>query len=105
MFERLVAFLAPSLVCAVAIALVPPAEAQIGTDVNAASFQYTSLAPGTIVTIVGGGLTATTAAVTDPSHPPTTLGGTTVTIGGTAAGLFYVSPTQINAVVPASLAA
>lgn len=77
-------------------------QAQTVTVVNAASFTASAVAPGSIVTIFGAGMSATTAAVTDPAHPPTTLGGTSVTIGGTAAGLFYVSPGQINAVVPAT---
>ena len=35
---------------------------------------------------------------------PVTLGGTTVTFNGVPAALLYVSPTQINALVPASVA-
>ncbi|HXJ39969.1 MAG TPA: hypothetical protein VNH18_11895, partial [Bryobacteraceae bacterium] len=83
----------------------PAMEAQTFTVVNAAAFQGTSVAPGSIVTIFGTAMTNTRASVTDPAHPPTSLGGTTVTIGGKAASLFYVSPAQINAVVAADVAA
>ncbi len=79
-------------------------QAQTTTVVNAASFTPSAVAPGSIVTIFGSKLTTVTAAVTDPAHPPTTLGGTGVQIGGAAAGLFFVSPGQINAVVPATAA-
>ena len=80
------------------------AQAQSLRVVNAASYNSTSVAPGSIVTIFGTGLATGTAAVADPAQPPTTLGGTTVSIGGKAAALFYVSPTQINAVVAATTA-
>src|SRR5690348_693320 len=70
--------------------------------VNAASLSEVSVAPGTIVTIFGKQLTRGVAAAEDAKTPPTTLGGVTVTIGGKAAALFYVSPTQINAVVDAA---
>lgn len=67
--------------------------------VNAASLTSVSVAPGSIVTIFGTNLTTGAAAATNVQSPPTSLGGVTVTIGGAAAALFYVSPTQINAVV------
>src|SRR5579872_2681146 len=64
--------------------------------VNAASLSAVSIAPGSIATIKGNNLTTGVTVATDPLHPPTTLGGVTVTIGGTSAALFYVSQTQIN---------
>jgi uncharacterized protein (TIGR03437 family) len=67
--------------------------------VNAASLAAVSVAPGSIITIFGTNLTSGVAFANDVQHPPTSLGGVTVTIGGTAAALFYASPTQINAVV------
>jgi uncharacterized protein (TIGR03437 family) len=67
--------------------------------VNAASLSAVSISPGSIVTIFGTQLTTGVAYATDAKTPPTTLGGVSVTIGGSAAALFYVSPTQINAVV------
>jgi uncharacterized protein (TIGR03437 family) len=67
--------------------------------VNAASFTpfTTGLAPGQLISLFGTGLG--TGVVQDATFP-TTLGGTTVTIDGRAAPLYYVSPTQINAIVP-----
>src|SRR5215471_11275698 len=67
--------------------------------VNAASLSSVSVAPGSIITIFGKQLTTGVAFANDVLNPPTTLGGTTVTINGSAAPLFFVSPTQINAVV------
>lgn len=64
--------------------------------VNAASLSAVSIAPGSIATIKGNNLTTGVTSTADALHPPTTLGGVSVTIGGTAAALFYVSPTQIN---------
>lgn len=90
-----------SLTCS----LVTEAGAQPLHVVNAASFSGNSVAPGSIVTIFGSNLTNSTASVTDPANPPVTLAGTSVEIGGTAAMLFFVSPTQINAVVSATVAA
>jgi uncharacterized protein (TIGR03437 family) len=67
--------------------------------VNAASLSSVSVAPGSIITIFGTNLTNGIAVANNVQSPPTSLGGVTVTIGGTSAALFYVSPTQINAVV------
>ena len=65
--------------------------------VNAASFlEDTSLAPGSIISILGSNLANTTTAATDPAHLPTTLGGVTVKIGNVSLPLFYVSPRQVN---------
>lgn len=64
--------------------------------VNAASLSAVSIAPGSIATIKGTNLTTGVAFADDAQHPPTSLGGVTVTIGGKSAALFYVSPTQIN---------
>jgi uncharacterized protein (TIGR03437 family) len=67
--------------------------------VNAASLAAVPVAPGSIVTIFGTKLANGVAFAGDVQKPPATLGGVSVTIGGAAASLFYVSPTQINAVV------
>jgi uncharacterized protein (TIGR03437 family) len=67
--------------------------------VNAASLSAVSISPGSIVSIFGTQLTHGVAFATNVQTPATSLDGVTVTIGGTAAALFYVSPTQINAVV------
>ncbi|MGH9660523.1 MAG: IPT/TIG domain-containing protein, partial [Bryobacteraceae bacterium] len=77
---------------------VSSAVAQIASVTNAASFvQNTTLTPGSIITIKGTSLTNSTAQAPNPSLPPKTLAGVTLTIGGVASSIFYVSPTQINA--------
>src|SRR5260370_25508563 len=75
------------------------APAQNLRIVNAASLAATSVAPGSIITIFGTKLTTGVSVATDAQKPPVKLGNVTVSIGGTPAALFYVSPTQINAVV------
>jgi uncharacterized protein (TIGR03437 family) len=71
----------------------------ISNIVNAASYQPTQGASGSIASIMGANLAATTA--TAGAVPlPFELGGTTVTVEGHAVPLFYVSPTQINFQVP-----
>jgi len=68
--------------------------------VNSASFQAGApLAPGAIVSLFGANLAASTQ---QPSALPlpTVLGGVSVSFGGAAAPLFFVSPGQINAQVP-----
>ncbi len=67
--------------------------------VNSASLSAASVAPGSIITIFGSKLAAGVAFATDVQNPPPSLGGATVSVGGSPAGLFYVSPTQINAVL------
>ncbi len=67
--------------------------------VNAASYQATLNKLGVVATIFGSNLAPGTAGAT--GYPlPTHLGGTTVAVGGAAAPLLYVSPTQINFQVP-----
>ncbi len=70
-----------------------------GGIVNAASFTSQPVAGGTIAAIFGSNLAAVTAqAATLPL--PTTLGDVTVRVDGIAAPLFFVSPFQINFLVP-----
>ena len=77
---------------------------------NGATFQST-LAANTYVTVKGQGLSTDTvgriwtgADFTSNSNGtltmPTSLDGTSVTVAGTAAYLYYVSPTQINIITP-----
>ncbi|MDP8982937.1 MAG: hypothetical protein M3O35_20360 [Acidobacteriota bacterium] len=76
--------------------------------VNAADSQG-GLAPNTIVTIYGTGLAFTTRAITAddikegmlPTVLPNT--GVRVSVGGILANIYYVSPGQINLLVPALL--
>ncbi len=77
--------------------LIPPG-ARIGGVVNAASLAG-AFAPGSIVSVFGSNLAATTDSAS--GYPlPLTLGGATVAFGGIVAPLFYASPSQINAQVP-----
>lgn len=78
--------------------------------VNAASNQAGPLSPNSIATIYGVGLAYGTASFKPPGTGPVTLLptdlsnlGVIVTVGGVSAGLFYVSPKQINFLVPSVL--
>ena len=70
--------------------------------VNGASFK-SPVAPGSIVSIFGSNLGATESARQLPL--PSMLGGVCVTANQSSVPLFYTSPTQINAQIPAELAA
>uniref|UniRef100_Q02AS0 IPT/TIG domain-containing protein n=1 Tax=Solibacter usitatus (strain Ellin6076) TaxID=234267 RepID=Q02AS0_SOLUE len=72
--------------------------------VNSASYAAAS-SPDALATIFGSSLAATTAtAVLDAAgNLPTDLAGTRVEIAGVAAPLIYISPAQINLVVPAAI--
>ena len=79
------------------------ASAQITKVTNAASFgSSTSLAPGTIISIFGTNFATGVSTTPSALNPPLTLGGASVNVGGVAAGMFFVSPTQINAVLSKS---
>jgi uncharacterized protein (TIGR03437 family) len=71
---------------------------------NAASFApiTNSVAPGEYVTIYGVGLSSTTQSAQSAPFP-TTLGKTQVTVNGRPAPLDFVSPTQINLLIPFEL--
>ncbi|HKD06266.1 MAG TPA: IPT/TIG domain-containing protein [Bryobacteraceae bacterium] len=84
---------------ALLLASLSSASAQITKVVNAASQQPGAFAPGTIVTIFGTNLANKTAVTPGTATPPTTVGGVTVTVGNVPAPIYFVSPTQINAVV------
>jgi len=79
--------------------------------VNAADNQSGQLAANTIATVYGTNLSYATAAISSSDIPngvlPIVLGDdeTQIIIGGTAANLYYVSPTQINFLVPPHLLA
>lgn len=86
----------------------PSAPARAATNVSAASYDGAALAPASIVSVFGIELaTATRVAAVTPL--PTTLGGTTVKIKDSLnverpAQLFFVSPSQINYLLPAECA-
>jgi uncharacterized protein (TIGR03437 family) len=80
------------------------AHAHTITLMSAASYQQNAaISPGAIIAIKGTGMANVTMSAPDPTHPPTTLGNVTLTINGVPCGLYYVSPTQINAVLDASV--
>jgi uncharacterized protein (TIGR03437 family) len=75
--------------------------------VNAATEMPGPLAPNTIATVYGTNLSWQTYAVTSADinggSLPQTVQGVTVFVGGLEASLYYVSPTQINFLVPYEL--
>lgn len=78
---------------------------QVGplTTVDAGSYGYL-VAPDSIAVAFGSNL-ATGAYSASTLPLPTSLGGTQITVNGTAAQVFYVSPNQVNFVMPAGTAA
>ena len=83
----------------------PPSVQTTGVQ-NAASFSAT-IAPNTWVSIIGGALSPTTRSwqTSDflQNKLPTQLDGVSVTVNGESAFVSYVSPTQINFLVPADV--
>lgn len=77
--------------------------------VQAATQAVEALAPNAIATIYGANLSFTTQALTAADlvkgTVPTTLGGVTVYVNGIQSSLFYVSPAQINFLVPYEITA
>ncbi len=73
---------------------VGPAGVTIQAIVNAASYQSGALAPGSYVALFGSDLTGISGTVTNPI----------VTFNGLTASVIYVSATQLNLIIPTSLA-
>jgi len=88
--------------CLIAAAALFPGAPVVTNVLNGASYGGV-LAPGTWAAIFGTGL-ATSAATATSVPLATTLGSVMVTFGGVAAPLYYVSPNQINAVIPFTVA-
>jgi uncharacterized protein (TIGR03437 family) len=60
-----------------------------------------SIAPNSFVAVFGNFVTQNNGSFNAPTQPlPTTLGGVSVTVNGTPAGLLFVGPMQINLVIP-----
>jgi uncharacterized protein (TIGR03437 family) len=78
--------------------IVVTVNPNIAASLDGAGFAA-SLAPGTLFSIFGADLAAKTDGWLGPPAP-TSLGGISVKIGNRYAPLFYVSPTQINGMVP-----
>jgi uncharacterized protein (TIGR03437 family) len=86
-----------------------PPSINAGGVISASGFgAFPSAALGSFIEIYGWNLATTTrqwtAADFDGLNAPTTLDGTSVTIGGQAAFIAYISPTQVNALVPGNIA-
>ena len=77
-------------------------EAQRLSAVNAADFSEGTLAADSIAAVFGTDL-ATSAQFAQTLPLPLELGGTRLTINGIATQLLFVSPTQINFIVPANV--
>ncbi len=81
----------------------------IASIVNSASNGAATLAPNTIATVYGSDLSYNTRAIAaidlNGGFLPTVLGGVQVYVGGFQAGLYYVSPHQINFLIPNLLGA
>jgi uncharacterized protein (TIGR03437 family) len=88
----------------VAFALLSPIEGQQITSVVSAANDQNVISPNSIATIFGVNLAQETASATLNASGalPDALGGTSVSIGGQTAPLLYVSPQQINFLVPAN---
>jgi uncharacterized protein (TIGR03437 family) len=73
------------------------------TVVSAADYQPT-VAPGSIAAVFGSGFSSSTesASLDSNGQLPTQLGRVSVALGSQKCPLFYVSPTQINLLIPAS---
>ncbi len=72
------------------------AQPNITAVLNGASFSA-AVSPGSWITIFGSSLAPTRAS---SSSLPSTLAGVSVTIGGLSAPLSYVSPNQLNVLIP-----
>src|ERR1022692_3199716 len=97
----------PSLLLFVALICVSTIEAQNSAPqiaVTSAASYYPSVAPGSIASVFGSGFTDTTASATLDAHGnlPISLAGVSVYVQNVAAGIFYVSPQQINFLVPSA---
>jgi uncharacterized protein (TIGR03437 family) len=91
------------------IRLLTPAPPSIGGVVTASGFGgFRSIAPGTWIEIYGSNLAVDSRGWTGTDftgvNAPTSLDGTKVTVGGQPAFIGYISPGQVNALVPSNVA-
>src|SRR5689334_805063 len=94
----------PLAAALLATAIVQSAAGQGPTIrvVNAGSLVADDLSPGSMIAILGSNLTNVSAPSPDVQNPFSVLMGVSVRIGSVPAGLLYVSPTQVNAVIDPS---
>src|SRR5213080_104801 len=85
----------------------PPPTFTADSIVNSANNSSASLTPNVLASIYGTALSYSTQAVSletvGAGQLPATLAGVQVTVRGLHASLLYVSPTQINFLVPSNL--
>ena len=99
-----VLLLAPSLEAQTSQTTLAPSYST-ASIANAATDLTSGFAPNSIISIYGTNLAYSTAAVTSQSNIlPITLAGVTVYFGSIFGYIFYVSPQQINVLVPYNLA-
>jgi uncharacterized protein (TIGR03437 family) len=90
----------PDMADIASVALNTTLIAATNGALNGASFATTEpLAPGSLVSIFGADFASSNSEASAIPLPPT-LGGVSVTVGGTPAPLLFVSPSQINVQVP-----
>ena len=82
----------------VALASFAAAQPMVSAVLNGASYSA-AVSPGCWVAIFGSNLATAAASATGVPLPPM-LGGVSVSVGGLPASLLYVSPNQINALIP-----
>ena len=73
---------------------------RVNAIVNAAGFGNSPLAPGMSAALFGANLAAETAVATGGSSLPLSLAGTSITVNGVPAPLFFSGPGQVNFLVP-----
>jgi uncharacterized protein (TIGR03437 family) len=78
------------------------AQPVVSAVLNAASYDAV-VSPGSWVAIFGNNFAAAPAAASTADRLPTTLGGVSVSVGRLPAAMLYVSPTQINVLIPSEL--
>jgi uncharacterized protein (TIGR03437 family) len=108
---------APSLMVVAVLLLTPSLEAQATQTTLAPSYSTASIAnaatniaagfaPNSIISIYGSNLSNGTAGVTSTTGIlPVSLAGVTVYISGKPGALFYISPNQVNVLIPYNLSA
>jgi uncharacterized protein (TIGR03437 family) len=87
---------------AFALFLGEPAEraARISAIVNAAGFGNSPLAPGMSAALFGANLAPETVVAPEGDSLPFSLAGTSITVNGVPAPLFFAAPGQVNFLVP-----
>ncbi|MBV9506483.1 MAG: hypothetical protein JO323_15920 [Acidobacteriia bacterium] len=85
-----------------------PPSISSGGVISASGFGgFASISPGSWIEIYGSSLAADTRGWTSAdfngNNAPTSLDGTTVTVGGQSAFISYISPGQVNALVPSTV--